>query len=189
MARKAKVKPSGTKQLSIEEAVQALKIGDDILKLYGPNELAGTVVWEVWVEDKDEELQTRFVEEAADGTKIVIESFQELAVRINIKYQDTLNQTRKAEWERQKEFYEIQSKSTLQSSDILARRTDQVGKLTLTGFGFVASILVAMYVVYTNSTYAGWAATYVFIAFIANAGRYLLGGKFDSFRIPNPFSK
>ena len=180
-------KPTSSKELAISKLVEDVGIGDKVLEIYGPTQVADSLVWEVWVKDRYKELATRFVEELPDDDTKVYDTFQQIAVRLNIRYQQTLSRAGQAEWERQKELIEIQAKHSLQSSDIIARRTDQVGRLSLTGFGFVASILISSYVIYIQSPYASWAAAYVFISFVANAGRFMLGGKFEGFKIPKPW--
>lgn len=180
-------KPISSKELAISQLVEGVGIGDKVLEIYGPTQIADSLVWEVWVKDSYKELATRFVEELPGDETKIYDTFQQIAVRLNIRYQQTLSRAGQAEWERQKELIEIQARHSLQSSDIIARRTDQVGRLSLTGFGFVASILISVYVIYIQSPYASWAAVYVFISFVANAGRYLLGGKFEGLKIPKPW--
>ena len=203
--RKKTAKPAGSKELAISKCVEDLGIDDEVLEIYGPTELADSVVWEVWVSDKGDELATRFVEECVDGKNNVFDTFQQLAVRLNVQHRATLEKAHKAEWDRQRQLADIQSKNALQSSEITSRlielqarnavqaaeissrRIEQIVKLGMIAFGFATAMGIAVYLVLTGTSYIAFGAAGVIFSLIASACVWMYG-RFELFRIPNPFS-
>jgi hypothetical protein len=202
--RKKAAKPAGSKELAISKCVEDLGIADEVIEIYGPTELADSVVWEVWVSDKDDELATRFVEECSDGKNNVFDTFQQLAVRLNHQHKATLKAAENTEWKRQRELAEIQShnafqaaetsnrlieiqaRNAMQAAEISSRRIEQIVKLGMTAFGFVVSMGLVLYLIFTGG-FIAYAAAAVLFSLIASACVWMYG-KFERFTIPNPFS-
>ena len=86
MAREAKQRkrPTTSKELFIKKLVEDVGIEDEVFEIYGPTRIAGSIAWELWVYDHEEQIATRFVEEVPGESPRVYDTFQQLAVEIDI---------------------------------------------------------------------------------------------------------
>jgi hypothetical protein len=138
-----------------------------VTEIYGPSQLGESMLWEVWVEDKDGELATRFVEETDDGTR-AYDTFQLLAVRLNTLQQTNLATIAQREAER-----------TLQAATISNQRIELIVKLGMAVVGFTVAMAVVGYLAVNNKEgNIPYMAAVVFAGLIASAGAYVYGRYF-----------
>lgn len=191
-------------QGEVEAAIEKGFPGDVIYDSYGPNQLAQSVVWEIWVKENGREFATRFLEEFEDGTYRTYGSFQTLAVKLNKQHVATLEQIKADEWVRQKELAEVQSKNTLQSAEISNRmiemqaknaaqaaeisnrRIEHLVKLGIGAFCMISALGIAAYLVTTGANIIAVGAAGIVFSILAS-GCIWLFGKFEAFKMPTPF--
>lgn len=55
-------RPTTSKELQITQLVEGVGIEDEVFEIYGPTRTAGSIVWDLWVYDKDvvERMEVRF---------------------------------------------------------------------------------------------------------------------------------
>lgn len=186
MARAAKqgAKPTSSKEREISKCVEQVGIGDEVLEIYGPTQIAGSMVWEVWVQDKYEELATRFVEELAGGGTQVFDTFQQLAVRLNVQHTDVLKRLADSEWEKTRQLTELQIKSAAEAAKSSNARIEHLVKLGMAAGGFVVSLGLAVFLAMHSQQLGAWPAAFVVLC-IAASGAYYVYGKFITPKIPS----
>jgi hypothetical protein len=127
------------------------------------------------VKDQEGQLATRFVEECADGKNNVFDTFQQLAVRLNVQHQEMMNKLHEAEWARTHELTVEQGRATLQAANIANKRLEHIVKLGMAiGLGTCA-MFVACYLALHSETPNGTLAVWVICGLVASAGGYIFG--------------
>lgn len=162
----------GSREEKIANRVKSVGIRDEVLEIYGPTPVGKSMLWEVWVEDKNDEMATRFVEETIDGL-LVYDTFQQLAVRLNTIQQEMLES-----------LTERQAKAALQGAMISNQRVELIVKLGMAVVGFtVAMAIVGYLAVNNNNASTTWLAAVVIASILSSAGAYVYG-KYVSPKVP-----
>lgn len=107
---------ASSREREVIALIEGRGIGDKVEEIYGPIRVADSQVWEAWVYNDDDELATRFVEEPAGGSPLVIDTFQQLAVRLDILHEELFKRAQEIEWRKTKEMMEIQAKASVQGA-------------------------------------------------------------------------
>jgi hypothetical protein len=188
---------------SVEEAIVARGIGDTVYEIYGPSQLAESVVWEIWVKDSSKEFATRFMEEFDDGHYDVYDTFQALSVRLNRQHESVVRNAKSVEWQRSLELaavqakantqateasnrlIEMQGRNAIQAANLANARIEHLVKMSMIGGGFIAGLCMAMYLIAIDKPYSSWAAGFIFLCLIASAGRWAYG-EWVTPKIPKP---
>lgn len=204
MAKRSKKPPTSSKEKLVTAAIKSLGGNDDVWEIYGPTTIAEKDVYEVWVEDKEDQLATRFVEETPDGEFIPYETFQQLAVKLAKQHQALLERSRAEDWARLKELSEMQSRESVEQSRQaleLARvqgqnaldtakassdRVERTVKLCLAAAGFAIVLPLLAYIALTSPSYWAWAPLFVLLCVMATAAAWAYGD-FRTVSIPAPW--
>lgn len=172
---KQRKRPSASREMQIEKLVEDVSIGDEVLEIYGPMRMAGSVVWELWVYDKHKELATRFVEELPGGVTRVHDTFAQLAVEIDMRHGEILNQASKDEWAQKKEIFALQTQSGVVESKTSNERYAALVPLALAAVGFVSAISVFAIIALRGGDEGKYAAWFMFGTIIASACTFIFG--------------
>jgi hypothetical protein len=175
ISRGKTAKPSSSKEMAISKCVEDVGIDDTVLEIYGPTQLAESVVWEIWVKDQEGHLATRFVEECADGKNNVFDTFQQLAVRLNAQHQEIMKQLAESQWEKTRQLTELQLKSSAEASKSSNERIEHLVKLGMALGGFTVSPGLAVFLALHTDQLGAWPATFVILC-IAATGTYFVYG-------------
>lgn len=178
---------------SVEKAIVERGIKDKVSEIYGPSQLAESVVWEVWVKDRDDEFATRFLEEFSDNRYKIYDTFQGLSVRLNKQHELAVSAAKDIEWKRSRDLadieaaraaqaaeasnrlIEIQAKSSVQAASLSNARIEHLLKMSMVGGGFFVGLCIATYLVALDKPYSGWAAGFIFLCLVASAGKWAYG--------------
>ena len=153
--------------------------GDKFEAIFGPVQIAGSVIWEVWVEFEDEWM-TRFVEEPENGPTKVYDTFQALALKLNNQHLSLMRRLQVAEQAKAMDLTRMQSDLALKSADSASKRfTAMVRDVSAAG-AFAVAVLVFAYLILMGTN--PWPATVVFASIVAS-GCTLFYGKFILIKI------
>ena len=175
MAEKQVKRPTTSKELLIKQLVEGNGIKDRVFEIYGPLRMAGSIVWELWVYDKDDEIATRFVEEIMGSTPKVHDKFQQLAVEIDIRHEQVLKQAFKDEWDQKKELIELQTRRGVVVSQASNERYAAVTPLALASVGVVSAIAVFAVLALRGGDDGKYAAILMFGTIVASACTFIFG--------------
>jgi len=168
-------------QSDVLKALKDQRPLDRFEAMYGPTRIAGSKVWEVWVEYKDE-YETRFVEEAADGTPVAIhDTFQSLALRLDDLHLALMARLQDVERDKTMQLAEHQSKLASDAADRASKRLTLMIRDVSTAGAFAVSLILFGYLLVMSSN--PWPATFMFACVIASACAFFYG-RFITPKIP-----
>lgn len=188
---------------SVKQAIEGREGDDTVVEIYGPAQLADSVIWEVWVEDAGEEFATRFLEEFEGGRHVIYDTFQALTVRLNKQHEAAMSHAKSIEWQRSldlaaaqakantdaaessRRLIEEQGRNALQAASLANQRLEQLVKLSMVGGGFIVGIFSAVYLIAMDKPVSSWAAGFILLCLLASAGRWAYG-EWVTAKIPKP---
>jgi hypothetical protein len=173
---------ASSKEREITAAIKATGLGDSVEEIYGPNKVADSLVWEVWVYDKERELATRFVEEFSSGAKTVYDTFQQIAVRLDSQHSDIIKRLQDAEWQKSKEMAELQSRTALAAVEANTERVTKLVTLAVASVVFILAIIGMLCLLAFGTPSNSWTAVTVLGSVIASAC-WLFYGTYKRFRM------
>lgn len=177
MAREAKQRkrPTTSKELLIKKLVEDVGIGDEVFEIYGPIRIAGSIAWELWVYDHEGQIATRFVEEIPGESSRVYDTFQQLAVEIDIRHEQVLEKAFAEEWNQKKELIQLQTHSGVVASKASNERYAALVPLALASVGFVSAIAVFAILALRGGDDGQYAAMFMFGTIVASACTFIFG--------------
>jgi hypothetical protein len=163
---------SDMNQNDIIAALKEQRPLDKFEAMYGPTRIAGSTVWEVWVNYKGE-FETRFVEEVDGKVFAIYDSFQSIALRLDDMHRELMTRLQDAERDRTMRLAEQQSRLASEAADRTSKRMTAMIRDIRTAGAFAISLMVFSYLLINGAN--PWPATIMFACVLASACAFFYG--------------
>jgi hypothetical protein len=141
--------------------------------IFGPMEIAGSIIWEYWVKFEGE-FHTRFIEEnSASGSPKIFDTFQALSLKLNKRHIETMERLREIEQAKGAEQARLQSELALKAAEGSTKRFSAMVRDVCTAGAFGISLLIFCYVVLFSSN--TWPAIFMFACVLASGCAFFFG--------------
>lgn len=167
------------RNVEIDKAVRDRRLGDRVEENCGPTTVGDSIIWEIWVKDKNDQLATRFVQERGGLVVEIFDTFQSLAIELDKQHRRINETLREAEWAKTKEMVELQSKQTADVAERANSRFTLFITHLMTAGAFLIVLLVFAYLIIWTE-YKGYAML-IFGGVAASACIFF----YKNFTIPN----
>jgi hypothetical protein len=156
----------------IRALMKAKRPSEAFEAIFGPMQIAGSIIWGYWVKFEGE-FHTRFVEEPVGGPPKIYDTFQALSLKLNDRHLELMDRIRTVEQAKGAEQARLQSELTLKAADSATKRFSAMVRDVSTAGAFAVSLAIFSFMILTGSNV--WPAVFMFACVLASGCAFFFG--------------